>query len=98
MVKVLPTGKFLKEQEEEPLKDWKTLSHVKWNCKYHIVFITKHRHKKIYGEVRKKIGKIIRNLCEQKGIELHEGHAMSDHVHLCLSILPKFSVPTQLDL
>ncbi len=74
------------------MKDWKSLSHVRWDCKYHIVFITKYRHKKIYGEVREKIGRIIRNLCEQKGIELIEGPAMPDHVHLCLSIPPKFSV------
>ena len=69
-----------------------TLSHVKWDCKYHIVFITKYRQKKIYEGLRSKIGRIIRNLCDQKGIELHEGHAMPDHVHLCLSIPPKFSV------
>ena len=74
------------------MREWKTLSHVKWECKYHTVFVSKYRHKTIYGKVRKKIGGIIRNLCEQKGIELLEGHAMSDHVHLCLSIPPKFSV------
>ena len=74
------------------MKDWKSLSHVRWDCKFHIVFITKYRHRTIYGELREKIGKIIRNLCEQKGIDLHEGHAMPDHVHLCLSIPPKFSV------
>ena len=74
------------------MKDWKSLSHVRWDCKYHIVFITKYRHKTIYGKLKRKIGKIIRNLCEQKGIELLEGHAMPDHVHLCVSIPPKFSV------
>jgi len=74
------------------MKDWNSLSHVKWDCKFHIVFVTKYRHKTIYKELRTKIGLIIRNLCEQKGIELHEGHAMSDHVHLCLSIPPKYSV------
>ena len=74
------------------MKDWKSLSHVRWDCKYHVVFVTKYRQKKIYGELRRKIGRIIRNLCEQKGIELHEGHAMADHIHLCLSIPPKFSV------
>lgn len=74
------------------MREWKTLSHVKWECKYNMVFVSKYRHKTIYGKVRKKIGGIIRNLCEQKGLELLEGHAMSDHVHLCLSIPPKFSV------
>ena len=57
-----------------------------------MVFISKYRQRKIYGEVRKKIGGIIRDLCRQKGIELLEGHAMSDHIHLLLSIPPKFSV------
>jgi len=57
-----------------------------------LVFISKYRHRTIYGEVRKKIGGIIRDLCRQKGIELHEGHAMPDHIHLLLSIPPKFSV------
>ena len=54
------------------MKDWKSLSHVRWDCKYHLVFISKYRHRAIYGELRKKIGEIIRDLCRQKGIELHE--------------------------
>ena len=74
------------------MKDWKTLSHVRWDCKYHIVFVTKYRHKTIFNKRRKQIGSIIRDLCRQKGIELLEGHAMPDHIHLCLSIPPKFSV------
>ena len=74
------------------MREYESISHVRWDCKYHIVFITKYRHKRIYGELRKKVGRIIRKLCEQKGLELHEGHAMRDHVHLCLSIPPKFSV------
>jgi putative transposase len=74
------------------MKDWQSLSHVKWDCKYHVVIISKYRNRVIYGEQRQKIGGIIRELCRQKGIEIHEGHAMSDHVHLLLSIPPKFSV------
>jgi putative transposase len=74
------------------MKGWKSLSHVRWDCKYHLVFITKYRHRTTYGEFREKIGGIIRDLCNQKGIELHEGHAMPDHIHLLLSIPPKFSV------
>ena len=74
------------------MKDWKSLSHVGWDCKYHIVFVSKYRHKRIYGKIRKKIGDIIRDLCKQKGIELLEGHAMPDHIHLCVCIPPKFSV------
>ena len=74
------------------MKDWKSLSPVRWECKYHIVFVCKYRNKRIYGKIREKIGDIIRDLCKQKGIELLEGHAMADHIHLCLSIPPKFSV------
>jgi putative transposase len=74
------------------MHDWKSQSHVKWNCKYHIVFIPKYRQKVFYGKTRRQIGRILRELCEQKGMELLEGHAMSDHVHLCLSIPPKYSV------
>ncbi len=74
------------------MKEWKSQSHVMWDCKYHLVFITKYRQRAIYGKLRQKIGGIIRDLCRQKGVELHEGHAMSDHIHLLLSIPPKFSV------
>ena len=74
------------------MQDWQTLSHVKWDCKYHIVIISKYRKRVIYAVMRKQIGNIIRELCRQKGVEIHEGHAMPDHIHLLLSIPPKFSV------
>jgi len=74
------------------MKEWKSQSHVLWDCKYHLVFTTKYRQRAICGKLRQEIGGIIRDLCRQKGIELHEGHAMSDHIHLLLSIPPKFSV------
>ncbi len=74
------------------MKDWQSLSHVKWDCKYHVVIISKYRKRVIYGKLRKKIGGIIRDLCRQKGIEIHEGHAMPDHIHFLLSIPPKYSV------
>ena len=74
------------------MHDWRSLSHVRWECKYHIVITPKYRKKTIFGERRKQIGMIIRELCKQRGVELIEGHAMSDHVHMCLSIPPKFSV------
>ena len=74
------------------MKDWQSLSHVKWDCKYHVVIISKYRNRIIYGKLRKKIGGIIRDLCRQKGIEIHEGHAMPDHIHFLLSIPPKYSV------
>ncbi len=74
------------------MEDWQRLSHVKWNCKYHVVIISKYRKRVMYERLRKKIGGIIRDLCRQKGIEIHEGHAMPDHIHLLLSIPPKYSV------
>ncbi|MEM7128362.1 MAG: IS200/IS605 family transposase [Chloroflexota bacterium] len=74
------------------MHDWQAQSHAKWDCKYHVVFIPKYRQKVMYGRLRKAIGKIIRELCRQKGVELLEGHAMPDHIHLFLSIPPKYSV------
>ena len=74
------------------MREWKSQSHVKWYCKYHIVFSPKYRKKAMFGSLRKGVGKILRELCNQSGVELVEGHAMSDHVHLCLSIPPKYSV------
>ena len=69
-----------------------SLSHTKWNCTYHIVFIPKYRRKVMYGEVRKEIGEILRKLCTYKGIEILEGSVCVDHIHLCVKIPPKFSV------
>ena len=74
------------------MKDFESLAHVRWECKCHVIFIPKYRRKVIFGNLRSSIGQILRELCEQKGIELLEGHAMNDHVHLCLSIPPKYSV------
>lgn len=74
------------------MKDWQSLAHTKWECKYHIVFVPKYRHKVLFGERRKRIGEILRELCRYKGIELLEGHAMADHIHLLVSIPPKYSV------
>ena len=74
------------------MHEWQSLSHVKWECKYHVVFIPKYRQKVLYGRLRKGVGRILRELCEQRGVELLEGQAMPDHVHMCLSIPPKYSV------
>ena len=74
------------------MREWQSLSHVRWYCRFHVVFVPKYRRKVIFGSLRKGIGKILRDLCQQEGIELVEGHALGDHVHLCLSIPPKFSV------
>ena len=72
--------------------DTNSLTHTKWNCKYHIIFAPKYRRKVIYGNIKIDIGKILRTLCEQKGVELIEAEACPDHVHLLVSIPPKISV------
>ncbi|HJN13389.1 MAG TPA: IS200/IS605 family transposase [Pirellulaceae bacterium] len=74
------------------MHEWQNLSHVKWECKYHVVIIPKYRRKVLYGRMRKEVGAILRELCRQRGVELLEGHLMPDHVHMCLSIPPKYSV------
>ena len=70
----------------------KTLSHSTYRCQYHIVFAPKYRRKDIYGRLRKDVGKIIRKLCEQKGVEIIEAEACKDHIHLLVSIPPYMSV------
>jgi putative transposase len=72
--------------------DWQSLSHVRWECKYHVVIVPKYRHKVFYGKLRARIGQILRDLCRQRGVELIEGKAMPDHIHMILSIPPKYSV------
>ena len=72
--------------------DDSSLSHTKWNLKYHIVFIPKYRRKEIYGKLRSDIGRIIRQLCEYKGVEIIEAHAMSDHIHMLVRIPPKIAI------
>ena len=74
------------------MKNWQSWAHTKWDCKYHVVIVPKYRKKVFFGERRKRIGEILRDLCGQKGLEVVEGHAMPDHIHMCLSIPPKFSV------
>ena len=74
------------------MREWETQSHARWYCRYHVVIVPKYRKKVIYGDLRRQIGAILRRLCQQAKIELVEGHAMADHVHLCLSIPPKYSV------
>jgi Transposase and inactivated derivatives len=69
-----------------------TLAHTKWNCKYHIVFAPKYRRKEIYGELRVEIGKILRELCAWKNVEIIEANACPDHIHMLVSIPPKLSV------
>jgi len=72
--------------------DTESLSHTKWNCKYHIVFAPKYRRQIIYGKIKKDIGIILRKLCEYKGVEILEASACPDHIHMLVSIPPKLSV------
>ena len=74
------------------LNDINSLAHSKWNCKYHIVFAPKYRRKVFYGEKKVAIGKILRQLCEWKGIKILEAEACPDHIHLFVEIPPKISV------
>ncbi len=71
---------------------YQSLSHSRWDCKYHLVFIPKYRRKSIYGEIRKGLGEIFHELARQKECRIVEGHLMADHVHICISIPPKYSV------
>ena len=74
------------------MKDWRSQAHVKWDCKYHVVIVPKYRRRKFYGSLRSEIGKILRRLCQQKDIVLVKGNALSDHVHMLLSVPPKYSI------
>ena len=72
--------------------DLNSLSHTKWDCKYHIVFAPKYRRQIIYGKIKVEIGKILRKLCEQKGVTIIEAEMCKDHVHMLVSIPPKMSI------
>ena len=74
------------------MKDCRSLSHTKWDCKYHVVFIPKYRRKRIFGKLRGHLGEILHELAKQKQSRIVEGHLRSDHVHMCISIPPKFLV------
>ena len=74
------------------MKEWQSLAHTKWECKYHVVIVPKYRKKVLYGKLRKRIGEILRELCRYKGIEIVEAHAMVDHIHMCISVPPKYSI------
>ena len=74
------------------MQSYETLKHTTWECKYHIVFIPKCRKKVLYGQVRRELGSVLRELVRQKESEVIEGHLMVDHVHMLVSIPPKYSV------
>ena len=72
--------------------DKNSLAHTTWNCKYHIVFAPKYRRQIIYGKIKVEIGKILRTLCERKGVEIIRAEACPNHIHMLVSIPPKYSV------
>ena len=72
--------------------DLQSLAHTRWNCKYHIVFAPKYRRIVFYGEKKREIGAILRQLCEWKGVEIHEAEVCPDHIHMLVSIPPKVAV------
>lgn len=74
------------------MKEYRSLSHTRWDCKYHVVFIPKRRKKKMFGVLRRHLGGIFRELARHKEVQVLEGHLMPDHVHMCLSIPPKYAV------
>jgi putative transposase len=74
------------------MEDYQRLSHTKWQCKYHIIFIPKCRRKALFDVVRRELGKVFHRLAEQKGCRIEEGHVMADHVHMLVSIPPKMAV------
>ena len=74
------------------MKEYQSLSHTRWDCKYHIVFIPKRRKKKVFGVLRRQLGQIFKELAQHKEFQVVEGHLMPDHVHMCLSIPPKYAV------
>ncbi|MEW7985354.1 MAG: IS200/IS605 family transposase [Candidatus Thiodiazotropha sp.] len=74
------------------MRQVESLSHTRWECKYHIVFIPKYRRKSLYGQIRKELGEVFHRLARQKESLIDEGHVMEDHVHMMISIPPKYAV------
>src|SRR5512136_2841700 len=77
---------------EESFQGYQSLSHSKWDCKYHVVFIPKKRRKAPFGQVRRHLGEIFHALAQQKECQILEGHLMPDHVHVCIAIPAKYAV------
>ena len=74
------------------MKEYQSLSHTRWDCKYHVVFIPKRRKKRMFGALRKHLGEVFHELASHKESKIVEGHLMGDHVHMCISIPPKYAV------
>ncbi len=73
-------------------ESYRSMSHSKWDCKYHVVFVPKRRRKAMFGNIRKELGLIFHALARQKECEIIEGHLLPDHVHICIAIPPKHAV------
>ncbi len=74
------------------MSDYRSLNHSRWECQYHVVFIPKYRKKRIFGQIKRYLGEVFHRLARQKESLIEEGHLMSDHVHMLISIPPKYSV------
>ena len=74
------------------MTDNQSLAHTKWECKYHVVWIPKYRKKKLFGEIRKELGPVLRELASHKECEILEGKMMADHIHMLIAIPPKYAV------
>jgi putative transposase len=79
-------------ERKSKLNEYKTLCHSKWDCKYHVVFIPKYRRKVLYGQLRRYLADVFKRLAERKESRIEEGHLMADHVHILISIPPKYAV------
>ena len=74
------------------MEDYQSLSHTRWQCKYHVIFIPKYRRRVLFGVIRRELGGVFRRLAEQKECRIEEGHIMADHVHMLISVPPKLAV------
>lgn len=74
------------------MKTYESLKHTKWECKYHVIFIPKYRRRTLFGRLRRELGEVFRDLARQKESQIEEGHLMPDHVHMLITIPPKYSV------
>ena len=88
-----PSSGLMTNDEEDSMSElYQSLSHSKWDCKYHVVFVPKRRRKAIFGQARRQLGAIFHALARQKECQILEGHLMPDHVHMCIAIPPKHPV------
>jgi putative transposase len=74
------------------MDEFESLSHTRWECKYHVVFIPKYRRRVLYGQLRRYLGEVFHRLAQQRESKIEEGHLMPDHVHMLISVPPKYSV------